>query len=121
MADIADHREIYKLVVGMFAAAPGVVYFDALHEAINDGFTLSQLYNALANTIAFQSGGPGFNLAATNIGLRAVIEAYKYSKGQNTLDDRIDQLIYGILCHVNLLHYMSLQCTFICDNFLTKN
>ena len=49
MADIADHREIYKLVVGMFAAAPGVVYFDALNEDINDGFTF-EVFNLTNRT-----------------------------------------------------------------------
>lgn len=43
-----DQRDIYKLMVGMFNAAPGVDVFGALADIINSGATLDQIYEALS-------------------------------------------------------------------------
>jgi hypothetical protein len=66
MADAADHREIYKIAVGMFGAVPGQLYFNELHGALNAGITADQLYDTLAGSAAFQSGGFAFTPSATN-------------------------------------------------------
>jgi hypothetical protein len=62
----AQQLEIYKLTVGMFGAAPGLVITDQLAEAIEAGVSITQIYNILANSPAFQAQGFGFTNAATN-------------------------------------------------------
>jgi hypothetical protein len=66
MADIAGHREIYKIAVGMFGAVPGQLYFNELHAALDAGVPADQLYDSLAGSAAFQSGGFTFTPSATN-------------------------------------------------------
>jgi hypothetical protein len=59
-------REIYKIAVGMFGAAPGVFYFNDLNNALNAGMPLVAVYNALANDPQFHAQGFGFTPGASN-------------------------------------------------------
>jgi hypothetical protein len=59
-------REIYKLAVGMFGAAPGRQYFDELNGAFEAGMSLTAVYDVLLNSPAFQAGGSGFRPGAIN-------------------------------------------------------
>jgi hypothetical protein len=62
----AQQTQLYNLAVGMFNAAPGLTYIDALAEALNAGMSITQVYNELARKPEFQGQGFGFTDAATN-------------------------------------------------------
>jgi hypothetical protein len=47
-------REIYKLAVGMFGAAPGRQYFNELNGALEAGMPLTAVYNVLVNSPGFR-------------------------------------------------------------------
>jgi hypothetical protein len=64
--DTEGLRPFYKLAVGMFQAAPGIVYLNQLHDASEAGFTTTQIYIAVANSTAFQSQSFAFSDAAPN-------------------------------------------------------
>jgi hypothetical protein len=63
---VAQQTELYKLAVGMFNAAPGLTYIDALAQAINAGMSITQIYNQLSTLPEFQGQGFGFTDASTN-------------------------------------------------------
>jgi hypothetical protein len=67
MASLTEqHRDIYKLAIGMYAAAPGVLYLSELNAALTAGMTVRDVYSALANAPSFQLQHPGFGPQATN-------------------------------------------------------
>src|SRR4051812_44347274 len=67
MSHVPDQaREIYKLAVGMFAAAPGTVYFISLNDALEAGMSLTDVYRALGENPAFQAQNLGFQPQAPN-------------------------------------------------------
>ena len=56
MAHIPNQaREIYKLAVGMFGAAPGTFYFNEINQGLENGLSLVQYYNLLLNEPSFQT------------------------------------------------------------------
>jgi hypothetical protein len=60
-------QEIYKLAVGVFGAAPGIFYFNDINNALEAGMSLTNVYNALLASPAFQQPGIGFTTpTATN-------------------------------------------------------
>jgi hypothetical protein len=67
MASITEqHRDVYKLAIGMYAAAPGMLYLGELNGALAAGMTVSDVYRALANAPSFHLQHPGFGPQATN-------------------------------------------------------
>jgi hypothetical protein len=62
----AQQTQLYNLAVGMFNAAPGLTYIDALAQALNAGMSITQIYNQLSTLPEFQGQGFGFTDAATN-------------------------------------------------------
>ena len=55
MSHIRDAgREIYKLAVGMYAAAPGVHYYEELYLSLEAGMTITDVYGAVSKTASFQ-------------------------------------------------------------------
>ena len=62
----AQQTQLYNLAVGMFNAAPGLTYIDALAGAINAGMSVTQIYNQLSTLPEFQNQGFGFTDASTN-------------------------------------------------------
>jgi hypothetical protein len=62
----AQQTQLYNLAVGMFNAAPGLTYIDALAQALNAGMSITQVYNQLSTLPEFQGQGFGFTDAATN-------------------------------------------------------
>jgi DNA-binding transcriptional regulator YbjK len=59
-------REIYKLAIGMYAAAPGVHYFEELHFSLESGMTLTDVYRTLARNPSFQDQSFWFSDLASN-------------------------------------------------------
>jgi hypothetical protein len=62
----AQQTQLYNLAVGMFSAAPGLTYIDALAGALNAGMSITQVYNQLSTLPEFQGQGFGFTDASTN-------------------------------------------------------
>src|SRR5215216_1488618 len=62
----AQQTQLYNLAVGMFNAAPGLTYIDALAQALNAGMSITQVYNQLSTLPEFQGQGFGFTDASTN-------------------------------------------------------
>jgi hypothetical protein len=62
----AQQTQLYNLAVGMFNAAPGLTYIDALAGALNAGMSITQIYNQLSTLPEFQGQGFGFTDASTN-------------------------------------------------------
>jgi len=62
----AQQADLYRIAVGMFGAAPGLTYIDALAQAINAGMTIPQIYNQLQTLPEFQGQAFGFTDASTN-------------------------------------------------------
>jgi hypothetical protein len=59
-------REIYKLAIGMYAAAPGVHYFEELHSSLEAGMTLTDVYRTLARNASFQDQSFWFSELASD-------------------------------------------------------
>ena len=61
-----QRSDLYKLGVGMYDAAVGAHYMDLLGGLFENGVSIDQLYEGLANDPSFQSLNFGFTEAATN-------------------------------------------------------
>ena len=61
-----QQREICKIAVGLYAAAPGTSYSAELNGALEAGMTVSGVYQALANAPSFQLQDPVFAPQSTN-------------------------------------------------------
>src|SRR5689334_13469745 len=61
-----QQREIYKIAVGLYSAAPGTTYFTELNNALEAGIAVSGVYQALANAPSFQLQDPAFAPQSTN-------------------------------------------------------
>jgi hypothetical protein len=61
-----QQREIYKIAVGLYGAAPGTSYFAELNGALEAGMTVGAVYQALANAPSFQLQDPGFAPQSSN-------------------------------------------------------
>jgi hypothetical protein len=81
--DTEGLRPFYKLAVGMFQAAPGIVYLNQLHDASEAGFTTTQIYIAVANSTAFQSQSFAFSNAASN-------DVFAAAFVENVVGDTVD-------------------------------
>ena len=62
-----QQREIYKIAIGLYSAAPGASYFAELNGALEAGMTVSDVYQALANAPSFQLQDLAFAPRSTNV------------------------------------------------------
>src|SRR5512134_1494094 len=58
-------RDVYKIAVGLFQAAPGTAYANLLTN-MGSSMTVTQLYEAMADSEAFQSQDFDYTNAASN-------------------------------------------------------
>lgn len=86
MANSSDIDLTYKLVIGLFNAAPGKLNLAALLSAIDGGLSLSQVGDALDSTVVFTQEIIGDLSEANQVSL--IMSHFGLVEGQSTGNDR---------------------------------
>ncbi|TXI21082.1 MAG: hypothetical protein E6Q61_12300 [Nitrosomonas sp.] len=86
MADLSDIDLTYKLVIGLFNAAPGKTNLVSLLSAIDDGLSLPQVSDRLDSTLLFNQKIIGDLSEADQVSL--IMSHFGFVDGQSTGNER---------------------------------